>query len=433
MGATDLDATRANLRMLDEDVSVANADWRPSASAVGEHKQTFIHPLGAVAGGRAVQNMNTGYTATIEQNIYKGGETVATIGQAESNVSAGKAGLFVQEQKTLFAGVQAHTDIVAKEQILTFQENNKKFNEGFLAQVEAQYEVGEVSRTDVEIVRGTYDQSVAALTSAIGDLESAKAEYLRQTGLTPGALSEGLVLLSVPDAYEEALAIAKQRNPSIVQQRYTLEAAQFNVDIQLAALLPKLGINGSVGNNRFSQSDFFDIRRRTELAAAATLVIPIYLQGKPNAKVRQAYQNVAQQKILLVGVQRQVVENTRVAWETLLVARENVKSILAQVKAFELSVEGAVEEANVGLKTVIDVTIQQQRLVEAQIKLAQFQKSLVDANYQLLVAMGRMTACDMKLKVKYYDPDAYYIEYQKAWIQFWQGDDLRYVKDGDTQ
>ena len=45
--------------------------------------------------------------------------------------------------------------------------------------------------------------------------------------------------------------------------------------------------------------------------------------------------------------------------------------------------------------------------------------------------MGRLTARDLSLKVKYYDPDAYYNEYRDAWIQFWQGKDLRYVKDGD--
>ncbi len=86
---------------------------------------------------------------------------------------------------------------------------------------------------------------------------------------------------------------------------------------------------------------------------------------------------------------------------------------------------------NVGTKTVIDVLELEQDLINAQINLADSQQRLIVAGYQVLQAMGRLTAREMKLNVKYYDPDAYYNEYKNAWIQFWQGKDLRYVKDGE--
>lgn len=435
MGNADLDAARAGLRATDEDVATAYSDWRPSLSAEGGQNYVLTYP------GKPFSpsgNTVTTYGAALQQNIYKGGATVAGIGKAESDVSAGKAGLFVTEQKTLFAGVQAHTDIVAKEQILKFQENNKKFTESFLAQIRVQYEVGEKSRTDVEIALGEYEKAKASLTTSIGALETAKATYKQLTGLAPGALSEGRLLINVPDTYEDALCIAKTRNPFIAQATYALKAAEYVVDLQISKLLPSLDVTGSVGGQHQQTEQpgigFVNpnIGRQKNASIGAKLTVPIYLQGKPSAQVRQAYQNVGQAKVNLVGAQRGVEKNTRESWEILLVARENVKSILAQVKALELSVEGAVEEASVGLKSVIDVLLQQQRLVDAQVKLAEFQKSLVDANYQLLAAMGLMTACEMKLNVKTYDPDTYYNEYQNAWIQFWQGEDLRYVKDGDV-
>ena len=65
--------------------------------------------------------------------------------------------------------------------------------------------------------------------------------------------------------------------------------------------------------------------------------------------------------------------------------------------------------------------------------MANAQQRLIVTAYQVLASMGRLTARELKLNVKYYDPDAYYNEYKNAWIQFWQGKDWRYVKDGECE
>jgi len=132
-------------------------------------------------------------------------------------------------------------------------------------------------------------------------------------------------------------------------------------------------------------------------------------------------------------IEKEVVEAARIAWANLIAARESLKGFLASVKAQEVAVEGAYEEVNVGTKTIIDVLQIEQRLINVQIDLSNAQQNLIIAGYQVLQAMGRLTARDLHLNVTYYDPDAYYNEYKEAWIQFWQGKDYRYVKDGNSQ
>ncbi|MBL8677041.1 MAG: TolC family protein, partial [Alphaproteobacteria bacterium] len=175
------------------------------------------------------------------------------------------------------------------------------------------------------------------------------------------------------------------------------------------------------------------VSKNTTLQLPTTVTVPIYSQGIPNSQIRQAYQQVAQQKVNLVGAQRAVVEAARAAWDTLIAARESLKGFLAAVKAQELAVQGAYEEVSVGTKTIIDVLQIEDRLIQAQIELATAQQTLIVAGYGVLQAMGRLTARDLRLNVKYYDPDTYYNEYKDAWIQFWQGKDWRYVKDGEYQ
>jgi outer membrane protein len=430
MQNTDLDAARAHLRATDEDVSQAIGQWRPSVSVEGQQNQRQNYPIGS---GTRSHTSNTSYQATISQNVYQGGQTVAAIGEAESDVLAEKASLFDQEQSSLLEGVGAHSTILQDEAIVIYQKQSMDTYKKLYERAQARYEVGEGSRTDVEAAKGQYEGAKAELSQAIGDLESAKARYKRLMGVAPGNLASANVIIELPKVYEEALEVAKTNNPLVIQARYRVEAALYNVDFQLGQLLPSVDVDAFVANSRGggtrSTSTSPKHPKDTKLGFDATLTVPIYLKGIPNSQVRQAYQLVAQQKVQYVGAMRQVEENAKVAWDNMISARESVKGFLAQVKAQELSVEGALEEVNVGTKTVIDVLVLQNDLISAQISLAQAQAGLVNASYQVLQAMGRLTARDLKLRVKYYDPDAYYNEYKNAWIQFWKGKDWSYVKD----
>ncbi|MBS0271346.1 MAG: TolC family outer membrane protein [Proteobacteria bacterium] len=434
MQNTDLDAARAGLRATDETVSQANAEWRPSLSVSGTQQQTQSYPIGSeTISGRRAHNSSTSYSANIAQNIYRGGGTEATIGQRESEVLGGRAGLFNQEQATLLTGIQSHTSVLTTEAIANYLKKKVDFYRNSLERAQVRFEVGEGSRTDVEAMKGQYEGAKADFSKALGEYESAKATYLRQVGSPAGNLAPANVILPLPKKYSDALEVAKAHNPVILQARYALEAAEYNVNVQTSELLPKVDVNASAGNNRNGGTGNVGHPKRTNLMFNTTVNVPIYLQGIPNSRIREAYQTVAQQKVNLVGAQRQVVEAIKTAWDNLIAARESVKGYLAQVKAQMLAVEGAVEEVNVGTKTMLDVEQLETNLVDAQINLANAQQTLIVAGYQVLQAMGRLTARDLRLNVKYYDPDAYYNEYKNAWIQFWQGKDLRYVKDGDPK
>jgi len=421
-----LDAARAGLRVQDENVSQANAEWRPSLGVQGN--QTFNQTYQASPTSRSHSN-TTGYTATLTQNIYDGGATIANIGKQENTVFAGKAGLFSTEQTTLFSAVSAHADVIAKQDIVKYRQDSVSFYKKFHERTQARFEVGEVGRTDVEAALAEYEGAKGDLSGAIGDLEAAKATYFQIVASSPENLAPANVLLPLPDSYEDALEVAENNNPTITEARFALEAAEYNVDLQSANLLPDLNIQGTVGNNRRTGTGLDTHPKQTQLGAQAVLNVPIYQQGIPSSQVRQAYQQVAQQKVTLVQTQRQVEQDTRTAWENHIAAREALKGYMAQVKAGELAVEGAMEEANVGAKTIVDVLVLQQDLIQAQVQLVNAQAALITTTYQVLQAMGSLMACNLKLNVKYYDPDCYYNEYKDAWIQFWQGEDLRYVKD----
>lgn len=442
-----LDAARAGLRAQVETVSQAVADWRPSLSVRGTQgfgstwNKTVTTPAPGPDNNRKshAHSHETGYVATLSQNIYKGGATVANIGEQDNTFFSVKGDLFSTEQNVLFSAMKAHADIIALQDTVKYRQEAVAFYKTILQDAEARFEVGAAPRTDLETARAQYEDAQGDLSVALGDLESAKATYVKIVASSPENLAPPEIILPLPESYEEAHEVASTNNPSIKSARFKLEAAQYHVDVQFAELLPELNVQGTVGNDWDGRHTNSRINgafgtekvtsRETAVAATATLTVPIYMQGIPSSKVRQAYQLVAQQKVTLVQIRRDVEEATRTAWEKHLAAREALKGYLAAVKAGEIAVEGAKAEFELGAKSIVDVTVVQNQLITAQIELVAAQEAIITTAYGVLQAMGSLMAANLKLNVQYYDPDAYYNEYRDAWIQFWQGEDWRYVKD----
>jgi len=426
MQNTDLDAQRAQLRQTDETVNQALDQWRPSISVQGQQSKQWNFPTK----GRDTYSGTTGVGASINQNIYAGGGTIAGTRKAESDVMAGRSQLLNQEQTSLFQAVQAFFNVIARREIVEARKKNEEFLRKTLEQTQARYEVGEISRTDVAAAEASYAEATAQRVQAEGDFEVAKASFYQTVGSPAGNLVMPKVLLPLPKNLQEAQGIALVKSPAISQAQHQVEAAKHSVDVALAQLLPKVEVSGSSNTQRNAASFGVD-QKGTALSAQVVASVPIYAQGIPNSQARQAHQAVGQAKVQLEGARRAVRRSVTEAWESLIAARKAVEQFVASVKAQKLAVEGVTEEAIVGVKTVLDVLEQEKRYIDTQVSLIQAEQGLMVASYQVLQSMGQLTAKELGLNVKYYDPETHYQDVKWASFQFWEGEDDRYVKDDE--
>ena len=112
-------------------------------------------------------------------------------------------------------------------------------------------------------------------------------------------------------------------------------------------------------------------------------------------------------------------EGVKAAWESFQSAQSAPSSrTKRRSKANQLAYEGVRKEQQVGARTVLDVLNAEQELLNSQVALVTSQRNAEVAAYQLLAAAGQLTARDLALKVKFYDPDDYYDENAARWIGF---------------
>ncbi|HEX4509855.1 MAG TPA: TolC family protein, partial [Burkholderiaceae bacterium] len=90
----------------------------------------------------------------------------------------------------------------------------------------------------------------------------------------------------------------------------------------------------------------------------------------------------------------------------------------AQVAADTRALEGVKQEQAAGERSVLDILNAQQELVAAEVAAAQARHDTTVAAYRLLWATGQLTAADLRLAVRAYDPVAHYDDDAGAWVGF---------------
>lgn len=414
-----LQAARAQLRAIDEQVPQARSNYGPTATVNGNMGRESINQTSAFFGTSGVRTPR-GAQVVISQPLYRGGRTQAETEQAENSVKAGRAELTVTEQSVLLAAGTAYLDVYRDQAVLDLNISNEQVLVRQLEETEEQFKVGVVTQTDVSQAQARLAQAKAGRIQAEGTLNSSRAVFRNLTGISPGKLEPpDAGLQGLPGSGDEAVAASAQ-NPNVIAANYNELAARNNVDLNFGELLPTLSLNGEYDRDEdtVSKKSFVEDKSIT-----AQLSVPIYPGGAVYSRVRQAKQTVQQRRDETEEAVRNAAQQATQAYEALTTAQAQVKSFEAQIKANEVALTGVKQEATVGTRTVLDILNAEQELLNSQVSKVTAEHDSWVAMLQLKTAVGQLTAQNLELPVQYYDVEQHY---QDVHDKFWgTGDDIR--------
>ncbi len=403
-----LQAARAVVRNTDEDVPQALAGWRPTVSLNG-----------SVGLQRSKDNTSRDqdltprtYSADVSQSLYAGGRTVAGTKQAESRILAMRAKLLVAEQNVLSSGVTAFLNVLRDQARVQLTRNNEVVLRRQLEATRDRFEVGEVTRTDVAQAEARLSGVVAIRVDAEGGLASSRASYRQVFGVVPGSLQPAPPLPVLPETEAAAVAIAEGENPTLAVALYYVDIARHGVADATGRLLPTVDLTG-----RLRQTDETIIRNSDSqsYSVTAAVSIPLYQAGAVHSLVRQAKEFLNQRRIELEETRRIVIETASQAWERTTTTRSQISARSEAIRANGIALEGVRQEAEVGSRTTLDVLDAEQELLDSRVALVIAERDEYVAGYQLLAAIGRLTATHISLPVQIYDPSQHYKKVRNKW------------------
>lgn len=411
-----LQASRAQLRAVDENVPTALAGWRPqiivsgtAGSAIGNQILTTNGRDVATQQGRAVV---TGL-ATVTQPIYRGGRTTAATNRAENQVMTQRARLIASEEQLFQDTVQAYVNVIQNTQILALNGNNEQVLQRQLQATNDRFRVGEITRTDVAQGEAALAGATATRQTAEGNLQTSRATFQRLVGELPDRLVEPQPLKLPTRTLEEAKAQASGNNPTVIAALFQNASDKDNFDLQYGALMPSVSIQGT---GSYTQNQSQKNLKTEGGQVVASLSVPIYQGGSEYAAIRAARQTEQQSRRLVDDAKRTAVQQVVSAWETYQAAKSTIDSTRTQIRSNQIALEGTQREAIVGSRTTLDVLNAEQTLLNSRTTLVQNLSSLVIASYQVTSAVGRLTARDLNLQVPLYDETAYYQAVRNRWI-----------------
>lgn len=399
----ELEAARARLRAVNEQVSQARGGMRPTVQAGVNYTLERQRVRGGLPGQRGTDtNDPFAFSLEASQPLYDGGQTVNSVRARTADVSAARARLLGLEQQILFDVVTAYLDILRDLEFVALARNNISVIAEQLRATEDRFEVGEVTRTDVSQARARLAEANANLSDVEGGLERSIQSFRALVGQEPGRLQPLTSLPPLPQSLQEAVALALENHPNILAARFDVGAASSDVRAAIGGLLPTVSLDGgvSVSDTGVFQSSSVD---RTSASIGVRARIPLYQAGVQYSRVRAAQAQASAARIGVQGEARTRQQQAENAWTVLTVSQAAIRSLRQRVAASQLAFEGVREEAQVGARTTLDVLDAEQELLDARTRLAGAQRDEFVAAYGLLATIGQLTIEDLGVDAMVFD------------------------------
>ncbi|MBF0325792.1 TolC family outer membrane protein [Magnetospirillum moscoviense] len=400
-----LQASRAQLRSVDEGVRQARAGWFPTVNVTGNVGRGRYHST-TLAHTDTIRNPES-YSVTLSQPLYTGGQTLAGIDQAENNVLASRAQLHASEQSVLLGAATAFLDIIRDEALVEQATNHVRVLQRQVEAVRARFAGREATQTDVGQAEARLAQAEAGLTQAEGALQDSRAIFTTVIGRPPEAPTVPSAARPVPGNLEEVRGTIERQNPNIMAAVFNVQAAKAGVVAAEGQLLPTVSLNGtnSRGLNESTAGGYSSTQE-----VKLTLSVPLYDGGANYSRVRGQKETLMQRSKEAEQARREAVQNGSRAWQALRSARAKVTSFTTQIRANETALRGVIEEQRVGSRTVLDVLNAEQELFTARQSLVTARHDEMVSAFQLYASMGRMTVRELGIATEVYDPTVHYEE-----------------------
>ncbi len=403
-----MQAERFRQRATDELLPQAQSGWRPTVEA-----STSVGVRHEDEGSDDITtNEPLGFKVTLRQPVFRGFRTQAATAQALQNIAAGRQELLNAEQNVLFQAVTAYMDVVRARDVARLRFNQVGILKNELKGAKGRFELGAVTRTDVSQALARYQSAITNHEGAKADLQVAASNFLRFVGRQPGRLKRPALPRAMPASLGRAVHLAEQYNPEIKRAMHNEVAARHFIRVRRGDLLPRAAVEAEYGYNTSLTTNGHG---KETAVVRGVLTVPLYQSGAEYSRLREAKELASRRRMLILQTRRKVRGQVMRVWSRFKEAGQKVQSIKREVGAAMTAVEGVRRETLLGTRTTQDTLDAERELMNARIALATARRDHVVRAYEVLAAIGRLTARDLGLDVALYDPEGHYNAVDGKW------------------
>lgn len=398
----------------DPTFKAAFSTYMSTAEAIPQARSALYPQVNVAAQtGRIVQNVTAsgfGVDQTYGSNTWQisasqalfNYQAWALIKQAKATVKAAQATFNGAAQELILRTARAYFDVLLAKDTLNFAQAKKRANKRQLDQAQARFKVGLDAITSVYEAQSAYDQSVAEVIGAQNNQTNQNQNLRKLTNhvyaeLAPLRNSRIPLIRPEPNNVDEWIDTALKQNYQFYAAKYNLQAARDNIKVQSTSGWPTLALQGTgtQTHNQVNSGSFFIPSQQSSANVAIALNFPVFQGGLVESQTRQAQFNYQTQSEQLEATYRDVIVNSRIAFNNIVDGISKVRADRQTVISRINTVSSTEAQFQVGTRTMVDVVNAQQRLFESQRELALDQYNLIYAMLNLKYLAGTLNVDDL--------------------------------------
>ena len=389
-----LNAERANMRASREEKREAISEFLPSVTISG-----YRSSQDNIKGNDADTYLKPKeQSLLIEQKIFQGFSGVANLQKKRKGQKLGEFKLKKVEQEILLEAAKAHTELLLNRKKVNINLMNIDLLERQVETDQNRLERGEINLTDLAQSESSLAGATAALIAAQNDLVTSRTNFEKIIGKKPTENIKEIkeINLNLPESLAAAYSISNSENPNFQIALLEYEQSKLDVTIASSELSPSATLSYKIAEQDNISST---VQERTQETVTATATWRLFAGGS-NAFNLRKFQEIKNQKELLLQDRKKTTE-TEVAnaWSSYQSSKSVLDSIRSQVKAAEIANEGITLEYESGRgRTTLEVIQSRSILLNSRINLASEEKNFLISQFNLLTAVGRLTAKQLNLK-----------------------------------
>ncbi len=335
-------------------------------------------------------SLNAGGNVT----LFDGLANYASISQAKNNLEAAKQSLIKFKQDAIVQTVNLFVTIVSDIELVRYQEQDLKYNQGLLDQVNQKYDLKMATLADV------YSQEVQSSTSKYNllqyqnDYEEAKISLLNYLSMEvtsndtfdiqqASVIDTSLLNLNIDSLYEVAFSNRKD----YVSQKMKLESAENGLTVARGGLFPTLS-----GTYEFSTTALQpgNLLKNKVYTLGLSLNIPIFSNWSTENNIQMAEVQLENDNEELKALERQVRSDVKSAVLDLQTAKEQLAVSKQTLKSAGESLDVQKESYKLGATTFINLQQSYRDYVNAENTKITAEHNYLVKQYGLLSALGEL-------------------------------------------
>lgn len=307
-------------------------------------------------------------------------------------------------QKLILDTATAYFNVLLAIDTLSYTQANKQAVYRTLDQTTQRFNVGLVAITDVQNSRANYDLVLANEVTARNNLDNA-LELLRQiTGVfysELASLNTDKFSTKRPDAVNNLLKEAENRNLSLLSARLSQDLAREQIKLAQTGYMPTVALNASSGltNSRYSGSKNAERANSDngQNQVGVNVSLPLYSGGATNSQVQQAQYNFVGASEQLEGAHRGMVQTVRSSFNNVSASISSISAYKQAVISAESSLDATEAGYSVGTRTVVDVLNATTTLYNAKQQLANARYSYLTNQLKIRSSLGLLNEDDLMM------------------------------------